>query len=140
MQHDSNASEETMQGVKGMGVAALAIRFFVELLGVVAVAYWGWQTGPEGIGRIALAVGAASALIMFWAVVVAPNADNRLSQQVRDIIGTIVLVVAAGGLATAGRPLVAVVFAAVVLSDWLALNVHGTDARQALQASAASRP
>ena len=36
-----------MQGVKGIGMAALAIQFFVELLGIVAVAYWGLQTGPE---------------------------------------------------------------------------------------------
>jgi len=93
-----------MQGVKGMGMAALAIRFFVELLGIVAVAYWGLQTGPEGIGRIALAVGAAAALIVVWAFVVAPKADDPLRQQARDIIGTVLLPVAAAGLAVAGQP------------------------------------
>lgn len=66
-----------MQEVKLMGIATLAIRFVVELLGIVAVAYWGWQTGPDGMGRIALAVGAAIALIVVWAFVVAPNATIR---------------------------------------------------------------
>ena len=127
-----------MQGVKGMGVAALAIRFFVELLGIVAVAYWGWQTGPEGIGRIALAVAAAVALVVVWGFVVAPKAANPLSQQARDIIGTVLLLVAAAGLAFAGQPQLALVFAVVVVSDWLALVVIGPDASQALRSSAAA--
>ena len=128
-----------MQGVKVIGIAALAVRFIVELLGVVAVAYWGWQTGPEGIGRIVLAVGAAVALIVVWAFVVAPKADNALSQPVRDIIGTVLLLVTAGGLAAAGQPGLAVVFAAVVVIDWLATVVIGSDALQALRPSAAPR-
>ena len=125
-----------MQGVKGMGMAALAIRFLVELLGIVAVAYWGWQTGPEGVGRIALAIGAAAALIVVWGFVVAPKADDPLRQQARDIIGTVLLLVAAAGLAAAGQPQLALVFAVVVVSDWLALVVMGPDASQALRSSA----
>ena len=128
-----------MQGAQVGGMVALAIRFIVELLGVVAVAYWGWQTGPEGIGRIVLAVGAAVALIIVWALVVAPNADNRLSQQVRDVIGTILLLVAAVGLAAAGQPQLAVIFAAVVIIDWLATVVIGPDALEAFRSSTASR-
>ena len=126
-----------MQGSKGIGMAALAIRFFVELLGIVAVAYWGWQTGPEGSGRIALAVGAAAALIVVWAFVVAPKADNPLRQQARDIIGTVLLLVAAAGLAAAGQPQLALVFAVVIVGDWLALVVIAPDAHQALRSSAA---
>ena len=128
-----------MQGRKVMGVAALAIRSIVELLGVVALAYWGWQTGPEGIGRIVLAVGAAVALIVVWAFVVAPKADNALSQPVRDIIGTVLLLMAAGGLAAAGQPGLGVVFAAVVVIDWLATVVIGPDALRALRPSTAPR-
>ena len=126
-----------MQGSKGIGMAALAMRFFVEVLGIVAVAFWGWQTGPDGIGRIALAVGAAVALIVVWAFVVAPKADNPLRQQARDIIGTVLLLVAAAGLAVAGQPQLALVFAVVIVVDWLALVVIAPDAHQALRSSAA---
>jgi hypothetical protein len=126
-----------MQGSKGIGMAALAMRFFVEVLGIVAVAFWGWQTGPDGIGRIALAVGAAVALIVVWGVVVAPKADNPLRQQARDIIGTVLLLVAAAGLAAAGQPQLALVFAVVIVVDWLALVVIAPDAHQALRSSAA---
>ena len=126
-----------MQGSKGIGMAALAIRFLVEVLGIVAVAFWGWQTGPDGIGRIALAVGAAVGLIIVWAFVVAPKADNPLRQQARDIIGTVLLLVAAAGLAAAGQPQLALVFAVVIVVDWLALVVIAPDAHQALRSSAA---
>jgi len=125
-----------MQGSKGIGMAALAIRFLVEVLGIVAVAFWGWQTGPDGIGRIALAVGAAVGLIIVWAFVVAPKADDPLSQQARDIIGTGLLLVAAAGLAVAGQLRLAVVFAVVIVVDWLALVVIAPDAYQALRSSA----
>ena len=126
-----------MQGLMRIGMGALAIRFIVELLGIVAVAYWGWQSGPEGVGRIALAVGAAVALIVVWSFVVAPKADNPLSQQARDIIGTVLLVVAAAGLAVAGQPRLALIFAVVVIVDWLALVVIGPGASQALRSSVA---
>lgn len=128
-----------MQEVKAMGIAALTIRFIVELLGIAAVGSWGWQTGPDGIGRFLLAFGAAVALIAVWGFVVAPKADNPLSQQVRDVIGTILLLVAAGGLAAGGQPSLAVVFAAVVVIDWLVIVVIGPDASQALRSSAAWR-
>ncbi|HET9083281.1 MAG TPA: YrdB family protein [Candidatus Limnocylindrales bacterium] len=128
-----------MQEVKVMGIAALTMRFVVELLGIAAVAYWGWQSGPDGIGRVLLAVGGAVALIVVWGFVVAPKADNPLSQQVRDIIGTVLLLVAAGGLAAVGEPTLAMVFAAVIVIDWVAMVVIGPDASQALRPSAASR-
>ena len=128
-----------MQGLKVLGMAALTTRFVVELLGIAAVAYWGWQTGPEGIGQIVLAVGAAAALIVVWAFVVAPKADNALSQPVRDIIGTGLLLVASGALAVAGEPALATVFAAVIVIDWIAIVVIGQEASQALRSSTASR-
>ena len=121
-----------------MGLAVLAVRFIVELIGVGAVAYWGWQSGLDGIGRIAIAVGAAIAFIAVWALVIAPKADNALSQPVRDLIGTALLLVAAGGFA-AGEPRLAVLFAAVVVIDWLAMVVLGPSALEAVRPPATAR-
>ena len=122
-----------------MGVAALAVRFIVELIGVAAVGYWGWQTGPDGMGRVALAVGAAVAFIVVWAFVVAPKAQNGLAQPVRDVIGTALLLLAAGGLAAAGEPRFAVVFASVVVIDWLAMVALGPGTVDRLSMSTATR-
>ena len=120
-----------------MTVAVLAIRFVVELAGIGGLAFWGWQTGPDGIGRILLAAGAAGGLIVVWSVVVAPKADNPLSQPQRDIIGTVLLLVVAGALAAAGQPTVAFVFATTVVIDWLALVVLGPVAVEAVRPTSA---
>jgi Protein of unknown function (DUF2568) len=133
MRSDDSGVGQKMQGVTSMGMLALAVRFIVELLGVVAIAYWGWQAGPEGIGRIALAVAAAAALIVVWAFVVAPKAANPLSQSVRDLVGTVLLLVAAAALAAGGGPRVAVIFAAVVVVDWLAMLLLGRGAVDAAE-------
>jgi uncharacterized protein DUF2568 len=118
-----------MQGMTGMGIAASAVRFIVELLGVGAVAYWGWQTGPDGIGRVALALAATAAFVVVWAFVVAPKADNPLSQPTRDVIGTGLLLLAAGGLAVAGQPGFAAAFAAIVVIDQLVMVALGPAGR-----------
>lgn len=113
-----------------MAVANLALRFVIELIGVGAFAYWGWQTGSAGLGRIALAIGAPVAFIVVWAIVVAPNATNALAQPQRDIIGTALLLLAAGALAAAGQPAAGVVFGAVVLLNWVLLIVFGQEAKR----------
>jgi uncharacterized membrane protein YtjA (UPF0391 family) len=108
-----------------MATANAAFRFVVELVGVGALGYWGLQAAGEGIARIVLAVGAPLALIVVWAIVVAPNATNPLSQPQRDVIGTALLLAAAVVLAAAGQPVAAVVFGASVAVNWALLAVLG---------------
>ncbi len=120
-----------------MTMTVMGIRFVVELAGIGALAYWGLQTGPDGIGGILLAAGAALGLIVVWGRVAAPRADNRFSQPQRDIIGTVLLLLATGALGAAGQPTVALVLAAVVVIDWLAMIVLGPAAIEAIRPTAA---
>ena len=110
-----------------MAIANLALRFALELFGVGAVAYWGFQTS------IALGIAAALGLILVWAVVVAPKARNPLTQSKRSLIGTVLLVLAAFVLATAGHPAVALAFAGVVLLNQALLIHLGGDAAASLR-------
>jgi hypothetical protein len=119
-----------------MAIANLALRFFVELGGVAALASWGYQAVDDGPGRIVLAIGASLALIAVWAVVVARNADNPLTQPQRDLIGTGLLLVAAAALFAAGQPVAAVAFGAVVVVNWILLIAFGPAAIEALTAAA----
>ena len=109
-----------------MAIANLAVRFVVELAGVGALAYWGSQAadGPEAL---VLAIGAPLAMIVAWAVVVAPTAHNPLTQPQRDLIGTGLLLGSAGALLAAGEATVAVAFAAIVVVNWILLVVAGPD-------------
>ena len=106
----------------------LGIRFLVEILGLLALGYWGVMASSDTPWRIALAIGAPLALALAWALVVAPNADNRLPPRARELIGTGLLVLAAGALALAGQPGWAITLAVVVLVDQiliLVLDVRG---------------
>jgi Protein of unknown function (DUF2568) len=108
-----------------MATANLVLRFVVELVGIGALAYWGFNATGDGIGRIALMIGAPLVLIVIWATVVAPKTANGLSQPQKDVIGTVLLLVAAGALAAVGQPAAAVAFGAVVLVNWGLLVVFG---------------
>jgi hypothetical protein len=106
-----------------MAIGNLALRFVLELVGVGALAYWGSQQPLPGFARLALALAAPAALIVVWALVVAPKTANGLNQVQKDAIGTVLLLAAAGVLALAGHPSAASAFAAVVVVNWMLL-VH----------------
>ena len=114
-----------------MAIANLTIRFLVELAGIAAFGYWGLQAGGPVLALVAAAVA-----IVFWAVVVAPNARNRLTQGQRDVVGTVVLLLASVALVVAGQPLAGIGLAAVVMLNAIALRALGPGARDAFTASA----
>lgn len=115
-----------------MAFANLAIRFFLELGGIGAVAYSGYQLAGPGIARWVVAGGAALALIAVWAMVVAPNTRNGLSQPQKDAIGTVILLAAAGALAFAGHNGLAIGMAVLVLVNAALLFVFGHEVRDQL--------
>ncbi len=79
-----------------MGATNLALRFTVEVIAVGAVGYWGFNNSGLRFGRIALGIGTSLALVVVLALLVAPHEANPLSQAQRDVIGTALLVLAAG--------------------------------------------
>lgn len=122
-----------------MATVNLGLRFLVELAGVVAVAAWGLHVSPDPLVGALLGAGAAAALIVAWALIVAPNARNRLPQPRRDLIGTGLLLVAAAVLAVAVHPALALVFAAVVVINQVLLILFPADPRAFLAAGRAGR-
>ena len=94
----------------------MATRFLAELAGVAALAWLG-ATAPGGTaGRTALGVLAPLALVVTWALVVAPKARNPLPPLARELIGGALLVLVAGLLAVAGRPAWGIVLGGVVIA------------------------
>jgi Protein of unknown function (DUF2568) len=120
-----------------MAIAAITVRFLVEVAGVGAFAYWGLQAPIDGWAGIASAIGAGLVFVVFWGRVVAPRATNGLTQPQRDVVGTAMLLLGAGALAIAGQPMLALVFAVVVVVDWLALVVLGPEAIEVIRPTAA---
>jgi hypothetical protein len=100
----------------------LALRFLLELAGLAALGYVGFQLS-DGPVRWVTAVALPAVLAVVWALVVAPNATNGLAPSVRELIGSALLLAAALGLALAGQALPAMVFAALVLVNTVLLVV-----------------
>ena len=119
-----------------MQLINLTGRFLLELAAIGAVGFWGFQAVDSVPARIVVAIGAATALVIFWALVVAPKADNAIPADVRVVIGSGVLLLAAGALAIAGEPTLGLVFGAAVIVNTALLFVLGHDMRATLARSA----
>jgi hypothetical protein len=77
----------------------LAVRFLLEVLAIASLAYWGYKLPLSTPARVVAAVAAPLLLMVVWAFVVAPGADNPLAQTTRMLIGSMLLLAAAGALA-----------------------------------------
>ena len=104
--------------------ANLALRFLLELAGIVALGWWGFHAadGPAGV---VLGVGAPVALILVWGLVVAPRARYPQSPRFRLVAGTALLEATALALAAAGATLAALALGAVVLVNAIGLAAAG---------------
>ena len=78
-----------------MAVANLALRFVVELVGVGFVGYWAFGLTDGPVLRFVAAGLAIAAFVAVWGLLLAPNANSGLSQPQKDLLGTVVLLVAA---------------------------------------------
>lgn len=100
-----------------MILASLALRFIVELGGVAAAGYAGYQAVGGGARGAVVGVAAAAALVTVWGLALAPTAANGLTRTTRTTLGTAVLVLAALALATTGQPGLGIGFGAVVIAN-----------------------
>ena len=117
-----------------MSIANLLLRFVLELCAVAAAAYGGNHlAAAAGPLSWVAAVGAALAVILLWAVVVAPNTQNGLSQPQKDRIGTVIMLATAGVLALEGQTTLAIGFGALVVLNAALLVVLGRDALDQLK-------
>ncbi|MFL5670586.1 MAG: DUF2568 domain-containing protein [Chloroflexota bacterium] len=112
-----------------MAIANLLLRFLLEL-GAIAAASWSGYTLTPGAGpvRWLIAAGAALAVILVWAVVVAPTRRNGLSAIQKERIGTAIMLTTGASLALSGEASLAIIFGALILLNAALLVVLGRDA------------
>ncbi len=102
----------------------LALRFVLELAGIVALAWWGFHA-MEGPAAGLLGIGAPVALIVVWSLFVAPRARYPQAAPVRLVAGTATLEATAAALALAGATTAAITLAALVGINAVALALTG---------------
>jgi hypothetical protein len=108
-----------------MAYLSYALRFLLELAGVVALWFAGWQVSDALPVQLLAAFGGAGILVGLWAVIVAPRAVNPIAPVPRMLVGTVLLLGCAAVLALAGQPVLGAVFAVVNVLNTLVLLVVG---------------
>jgi Protein of unknown function (DUF2568) len=93
--------------------ANLALAFFLELGVLVALGYWGFQTGQGTIARIGLGIGAPVVAVVVWGLFGAPKAVWHLNGPWRLILEVVFFGSAAVALFAAGQRVLGVAFALV---------------------------
>lgn len=87
--------------VKWLDLAAV---FVLEMCALVALGYWGVESGGGPVGKAALGMGAPVAMAVVWGTFAAPRARVRLRPAATLILKTLVFAIAALALAVAGQP------------------------------------
>jgi Protein of unknown function (DUF2568) len=101
-----------MEGIK---TANLALRFLLELCALVALGYWGFQTGQGLLSKIGLGIGIPLLTVVVWVMFIAPNAVVHLSEPVPFVLGLVFLLLAAVALAATGHSTLAAVFGVIIV-------------------------
>ena len=108
------------------GWLVVAVRFLLEVGVLLALGYWGYETGTGGL-RYVLAVAAPLAAAVVWGAVVAPKAALSVSPGVRLTVSLVVFAAAVAALYAASRPVLAVTFAVVAVVDTALVYALGLD-------------
>jgi hypothetical protein len=104
--------------VSGLRGVTLTVRFLCELAMLAALAYW-WFHAGNGVGAWVLGIGAPLVAAIIWGALVAPKARWPVSIPVRVVIELVLFSTAAGALALAGQPVLAVVLGVAALATSL---------------------
>jgi hypothetical protein len=94
-------------------LANLALRFFVELAALVAVAFWGFHTGGSLLTKLGLGLGAAVLFVVVWGLLMAPRSSRQAPEPWFTLLEVVIFGLATAALAFAGQPILALVFAIV---------------------------
>ena len=93
--------------------ANLALSFLLELGVLLALGYWGFQTGQVTVAKIGLGIGAPAVAVVVWGLFGAPTAVWHLDGPWRLILEVAFFGSAAVALFTAGQHVLGVAFALV---------------------------
>jgi Protein of unknown function (DUF2568) len=103
--------------------ANLALAFFLEIGVLVALGYWGLQTGPTTIGKIGLGIGAPLVAVVVWCLFGAPTAVWHLNGPWRLILEVVWFGSAAVALFAAGLPVLGIAFALVFVLNSVLIHM-----------------
>ena len=112
-------------------VGNLALRFFLELAALAAVAYWGATTAAGLVTRVGLAIALPSLVAVVWGLFISPKARIPTGPFGRAFLGLIVFLVAGLALWTRDRTALATMYGALAVISSVLILVWPQDAPSA---------
>ncbi len=82
---------------------ALALRLVLEVCALVALGFWGWQTGQTLPMKLGLGIGVPLVAAVVWGLLVSPKASIAAPRAVRLIIELVIFALAVLGLLAVDR-------------------------------------
>lgn len=104
-------------------LANLALSFVLELCLLVALGYWGFETGTSPFAKVALGIGAPLLAAIIWGVFMAPRASVPLPEPWHLVLAVVLFGAAAAALYVAGHPTLAWVLALVFVINRILIYV-----------------
>ena len=98
-----------------------AVRFLLELCALGALGYWGFRTGSATAVKIALGIGTPVVAAVLWMIFGAPGAPRQLHGPWHLALEVLILGGAALALYAAGKHVLALTFAAVIVVNEILL-------------------
>lgn len=122
---EQKSFDELWKNSSPLKLANLTLHFLLELCAFFALGYWGVQTGDTTLMKIVLGVGAFALSTTVWGVFRVPGEPGKpvvaVSRPVRLTIEWVVTSAAVLGLAATGQTTLAMVFAVVLVIDYIGL-------------------
>ncbi|WP_339251733.1 YrdB family protein [Sporosarcina sp. FSL W8-0480] len=91
-------------------IVNLTLRFILEMCGLIAVSYWGFQSGSGFLMKSVLGIGSPLLMAIVWGLFVSPKAPMQFKGFRRVILELIIFGIAALALYDVGKQLLAIVF------------------------------
>lgn len=113
-----------LRAVNAVYWAAAGVRFSMELAALASLAWWGWSAGGSPVQRASLAVAAPLAAAVVWGLFCSPKAAVPLPLLPTLAVQALVLGAAAWALLSLGKPVLAGVFAVLVVASAAVLLAH----------------
>lgn len=101
----------------------LALRFLLEVAALIAVGYWGFQTGKGPFFKFLLGLGAPIMIAVVWGMYGSPAAPYPVQGILRLLLEFLIFGLAALTLYFAGHPTLAVLFGVLVIINRILMHV-----------------
>ncbi|MDM5233110.1 YrdB family protein [Lysinibacillus pakistanensis] len=100
----------------------LALRFLLEICLLIALGYWGMQTGKGWFLKICLGIGVPMIFAFIWALFGSPKATMPLNGTFHFMLEFVMFSLAVIALYAAGRKQLASIFAILIIINQILLT------------------